>query len=544
MLHIGILVDDLNVPVWMNNCIQALKKHADISIDFIVLNESPKKRIIPYRKVGYRILRKTDQLLHSKNEHLFKKEQLELDVPIIRLMPKQQGFSDSFSNDDLKLIASYKPDILIRFGFRILKGDILDLPKYGILSFHHGSTTKRRGGPPGFWEVINREPISTVSIQILTSELDGGFIVDTATIKTDITAFCKNQHKLYAAGVRLFEQVFNKASLEGFENYFENKKNESAIVYAYPIYVAPSNLKSIILLFKFIFRIVQRKFLNIIFKEQWQIYYKKRSDNLREKRLYSFKKLLPTADRFWADPFVIKKGNNFYLFFEEAFKTKKNAHISCIVFDDQGVPQNKEPIIVLEESFHLSYPNVFLYQGSYWMIPESAESQQVILYKAVDFPFRWEKHTILLDNIYLYDPTIHFHTDGFWYLMGTVKKLKEESADMNFHIYYTDNIFSGAWTSHPKNPIYKDVRYARPAGKLFNWNGSLIRPSQVCAPIYGYAVNFNRIDLLSIIEYKETLLDQQSPHWDSNIKGTHIHNYDEGFTCTDILVKRFRWSRT
>ena len=33
---------------------------------------------------------------------------------------------------------------------------ILNLNKYGILSFHHGDNRQYRGGPAGFWEVYER----------------------------------------------------------------------------------------------------------------------------------------------------------------------------------------------------------------------------------------------------------------------------------------------------------------------------------------------------------------------------------------------------
>ena len=43
------------------------------------------------------------------------------------------------------------------------KGKILDIFHFGILSFHHGDNRVIRGGPSGFWEVLNNHP-SSVSL--------------------------------------------------------------------------------------------------------------------------------------------------------------------------------------------------------------------------------------------------------------------------------------------------------------------------------------------------------------------------------------------
>ena len=47
--------------------------------------------------------------------------------------------------------------------------------------------------------------------------------------------------------------------------------------------------------------------------------------------------------------------------------------------------------IVLDEPFHLSYPQVFQWQGAWYMTVESAGARRVSLYRATDFPLRWER---------------------------------------------------------------------------------------------------------------------------------------------------------
>lgn len=70
-------------------------------------------------------------------------------------------------------------DFLVRFGFGIIRGDVLQAPKYGVLSYHHGDLQKYRGRPAGFWEFMNEEEMIGVTLQQLTDELDAGCVIQT-----------------------------------------------------------------------------------------------------------------------------------------------------------------------------------------------------------------------------------------------------------------------------------------------------------------------------------------------------------------------------
>ena len=65
----------------------------------------------------------------------------------ISVMPKLTKYSDCMNDDDVNTIRKYDLDVIIRFGFRILKGGILNSAKCGIWSFHHADNNVNRGGP-------------------------------------------------------------------------------------------------------------------------------------------------------------------------------------------------------------------------------------------------------------------------------------------------------------------------------------------------------------------------------------------------------------
>ena len=59
-----------------------------------------------------------------------------------------------FTDKDLSLISNHNLDCIIRCGSGILKGEVLNLTEFGVISFHHGDNRVNRGGPSGFWQVF------------------------------------------------------------------------------------------------------------------------------------------------------------------------------------------------------------------------------------------------------------------------------------------------------------------------------------------------------------------------------------------------------
>lgn len=94
----------------------------------------------------------------------------------IRCAPEPAaGFGNELPDAVVDELASV--DVVFRFGFGIIKGDVLTAPTHGVLSFHHGDIRTYRGSPTHVWEFLNDEPTSGVTLQQLTEKLDGGRIV-------------------------------------------------------------------------------------------------------------------------------------------------------------------------------------------------------------------------------------------------------------------------------------------------------------------------------------------------------------------------------
>jgi hypothetical protein len=287
-------------------------------------------------------------------------------------------------------------------------------------------------------------------------------------------------------------------------------------------------------------------FRRLCFDEQWCVAVRPRISGPGAFDLKDFYVLKPPRDRFYADPFVTERGKRNYLFFEELVFAERKGVISCIQFDEQGFLGS--PVVVLEAQHHLSYPFLFDWEGQTYMLPESRDSGRIELFRAVEFPFRWESVGSLLDNVWAVDATIFQHDGRFWMFAGGITENGKINSEL--FLYYADSPL-GPWLPHAGNPVVADASRARPAGQVFSHEGVLVRPGQDCSQSYGRAIVLNRVDVLSPTEYRETPIRTLGPEWFPAAKGTHTLNHSEHYQTADariqipqpkLIAKKLWWS--
>ena len=87
-----------------------------------------------------------------------------------------------------------------------------------------------------------------------------------------------------------------------------------------------------------------------------------------------------------ADPFLFTYEGESWLFYEKQDLTDMKGTLWWVNLD---VPGSK-PGCILEEDFHLSYPQVFSYGKEIYMIPETRSAGDIRLYRCLEFPAKWE----------------------------------------------------------------------------------------------------------------------------------------------------------
>ncbi|MFN8712605.1 MAG: formyltransferase family protein, partial [Bacteroidota bacterium] len=99
-------------------------------------------------------------------------------LPRIKTITSLKGkYSEIFPEETISRIREAKADVILRFGFNIIRGEILTAARYGVWSYHHGDEQQFRGGPPGFWEMVRGVTVTGAILQRLTEKLDSGIVL-------------------------------------------------------------------------------------------------------------------------------------------------------------------------------------------------------------------------------------------------------------------------------------------------------------------------------------------------------------------------------
>lgn len=196
--------------------------------------------------------------------------------------------------------------------------------------------------------------------------------------------------------------------------------------------------------------------------------------------------------RFLADPFGIERGGLLHVFVEQYDYRSRHGTIECLVYGDDAAPIARRR--VLAEPWHLSYPIVFEADGAIWMLPEASRSGGLTLYRASEFPWRWEPATRIELGHVAVDATPVFH-DGLWWLLYAAADDAGSKTGALFAAWAER--LEGPWTPHPGNPVRCGADSSRPGGTPVQVDGALILPVQDCSRTYGGAIrplHIHRLD--------------------------------------------------
>lgn len=196
--------------------------------------------------------------------------------------------------------------------------------------------------------------------------------------------------------------------------------------------------------------------------------------------------------KFLADPFGLYKENKFYIFAESYDYRERHGRIEVLVLDYELTLIDRR--IVLCEPWHLSYPMLIEDQGSIYMLPEAYKSGKTTLYKAVNFPYHWEKVNSFSFPEIAIDPTLLLY-DGLWWMFYTPVKegLNRQSV---LSVAWAESL-TGKWYPHKLNPVRVSPTSARPGGNAIITSQGILLPTQDCSLTYGGGITFLTITALT-----------------------------------------------
>ncbi len=255
----------------------------------------------------------------------------------------------------------------------------------------------------------------------------------------------------------------------------------------------------------------------------------------RDGTIRRYEKLRAPAGYWCADPFLVERGGETWLFCEMVRRYTRRGVIGCCKLTGEENPLLRP---ILQLPCHTSYPAVFRYGGQYYMVPETLGSRSVELYRAVHFPCEWKHERTLLSGVSMVDTTpvvengrvtLYFYEPDDERGVHTLS-----SAELNMSVL--------ALGERTVRRVYTEKR-GRGAGGFFTENGVRMRPSQDNRAVYG-----GRIEYMAVSEeggrYVEEPAGVFSPESietgaRKGFIGLHTVNRAGGFEAVDLFYRSF-----
>lgn len=547
--RVGFLIDDLQTDQYVGDLIDFVAKNSYFDDPFLITGYKSKKVESLPRMLINKLKKSPLTLLNSILKGVLLKIIRKIEIKnTLKRFPRYQAKVDSitlgmyetievigswsksgllleFTHDDLSLISHHKLDCIIRCGSGILKGGILDCTEFGVFSFHHGDNRVNRGGPSGFWEVLNGEPSSGFIIQKLSQELDGGEVLYRGNIMTSNLWHTNNAQLLEKSNI-FFKQILLDLAVKR-----KLPESEGVRLHGNKLY----KIDSSIVLIKYLLKVIAPKILNSFVSKLLSPKTKRYSvafayHNNFSKSLWRYKEILNPKGRFLADPFVFEHSGNNYIFVEDFFFKENIGRISAIKIDGD---KYEFLDVVLEEEFHLSFPFVFKEDDEIYMIPESHKNSDIRLYRCLEFPNKWELDQVLMSDVSAAD-TMLIKKQDTWFMLTNICSSGIEDHQSELHIFYSENLKSNTWKPIASgNPVIFDPLKARNGGLFYN-NENIYRVNQVHGQAhYGKSFSVNEIVLLSKNEYIEKEVSNINANFKNNIISTHHFNANLTLAAVD-----------
>lgn len=530
-MKFGILCNGYEFQRWQAETILHL---IDYGIEPCLLivdeNSIPDQRVIqkwikyPYSKLLARVFFRFISHPVSK-QPVNLRDELKL-IPVLKCTTRKKGIGEYFEPSDIGTIKSYKLDFLLRFGFDILKGDILNTATNGVWSFHHDDEQKYRGVPPGFWEIYKTDPVNGAILQRLTETLDGGIILRKGYFGTVNHSWSGNIDQLYFGTTQWPLQVCKE--IESGKATITSNDPSSAKGKLYRI---PGNLVMILFISRLIVNKIIFHFKDLFLCEKWNVAIVKAPIHvfLDDKSNWPEPHWLPKSGRgkYKADPFGFVKDGKLNVLFEDYNYRDELGKISTLQLNTTDLAGNS-PKNILDTNYHLAYPFLFNCEEKWYCMPETANNLSLDLYKFDPALRCLTNLTTLITGIAAVDATL-CNYNGYWWLFFTQKG----STNSELNIWYSDKMF-GVYKPHANNPVKTDIRSARPAGTMFVHNGELYRPAQDCSKTYGGSISINRITDLTPGSFSEEVFSCVKPYGHHNWKkGLHTLSSAGEYTLID-----------
>ncbi|MDH3708578.1 MAG: hypothetical protein OER04_01755 [Cyclobacteriaceae bacterium] len=533
-LSVGLITNSYVIANWQSKALNSIIGSSYADLTLVVVPEAPVKD--PNQRIEeslfYRVYQRLEKTKLKRPPTARRTVDLSKTLsalPVVKIKPGQN--QKQIPAEQLDSIKEFNLDVLIDFSSLTLPDELYEIPKYGVwyLTFC-GS----REAPAGFWEVLKGLSYTTSEL-VMQSGPQPQIVIQSFSqvVPFSVKRTAEFNYWKSASFIPRMMRLLYEKGPEGFKQQVmmpdRVEKNKG--------YRFPKGIYVLALIADFCKKYLHEKIFNRFYSEQWILLYQ--INDQYSDAFGDYKRLVPPKNRFWADPFIYQKDQEYYIFLEESLMGKqKKGFISVMTMDQLG--NFNEPQKIIEQPYHMSYPFLFEWQDELYMLPESNASGTIQLYKCQEFPHKWEFHKNLMKEILAVDSTLLFHQNKWW-LFANISENPGSSTWDELFLFSADSPLSDHWRPHPLNPLVSDLRGARPAGGIIQRDGKIYRPAQNCAVRYGYGLKMYEIVTLSETDYKEVEVASYEPLWDPQIRGFHTINREGKLTLIDGILRESKF---
>jgi hypothetical protein len=552
-LRVGILLDSFVQPAWIGAALTEIRAAGELELALVILNATRgdvaasgrKKRslllklghwALSWRQAPYWAYLKMENRLWPAAEDPFRLSDLSetlSDVPTITVNTVRKKFSDWFPDEAVEAILAYDLDVAQRFGFRILRGRALEIARHGVWSFHHGDYLAYRGGPAGFWEVLDGTRRTGMLLQRLTEDLDDGVPIASVFSQTDLRSVILNRRRYYPLGPRVLARELVRLRRNGPPA----PKCEWSC-YSAPMFVDPQPRDVAVLGTRLLTRGSKAALRRIGVQSHAGVSCIFRSDpgGAPHGGLYRARPLRSSAGAQWLDPCAGAYGEHRFILVSEK-STSEAARLVLMSVEAKSVRDAGLPIYA-ESGGDVRSPASFTWHGTPYIYLAISGEPGLRLLRCLRWPDYWELAEICLPHVQSRSVAIA-EIDQTWWLFVGAQVSPGRMADL-LHLYHAASPL-GPWIPHALNPVRLGDDGVCPAGPPFSFAGSWYRPARDFTAEVGCSVAVMRIERLDSENFQETGAGLITPNARLGVSDVTAVSAIEGLTVFGIT--RSVWRR-
>ncbi|MDO4304780.1 MAG: hypothetical protein Q4D94_12790 [Bacillota bacterium] len=253
--------------------------------------------------------------------------------------------------------------------------------------------------------------------------------------------------------------------------------------------------------------------------------------------------VLPHSENYWyADPLMWEKDGKEVVFLE---RVDRKTGIGCIACADITDGSWKDPVPVIEEPYHMSFPMCFYWGNELYMIPETEMNQSVNLYRCTAFPYQWEKAGEFMKGWRLVDSVVWSNEESRVQLLASEYDPKDDFYT-RYHAYELHR--RGAQIEAADLGRISDsyTLMSRMAGPVIEEDTALVPIQRSTPGIYGYSVQFCRKKENVPGECVKELLPADFYNMGHKLLGVHTYSRSSHYEMIDIqylVYNRNKWRK-